>query len=50
MDGPNLKALRKSLKVPARAPVIDIVDELIEIVQSLERRIRLLEKDREELD
>lgn len=50
MDAQDLAALKRSLKVPARAPVIDIVDELIEIVQSLEKRIRALEKDREELD
>jgi hypothetical protein len=50
MDGPALKALRRSLKLPMRAPVIDIVDEFIEIVQSLERRIRLLEQSQEELD
>jgi hypothetical protein len=49
-DADRIASLRKSLKVPQRVSLIEIIDETLEIMARLEKRIRALEKNYEETD
>ena len=46
----KIQELRKSLKAPQRASLLLILDEALEIIESIEKRLRLLEKAHEETD
>jgi hypothetical protein len=46
----HIKDLRTSLKVPQRASLLTILDEALEILESIERRLRYIEKPHEETE
>ena len=46
----RIRDLRRSLKAPQHASLIDLFDEFLEIYEDGEQRLRALEKDHEDND
>lgn len=50
MDHQRIEDLRKSLRVEQRGSLLVVIDECLEIMESMEKRLRYMEKANEETD